>query len=198
MDYRRSSARCEDAWYFVSVYHLHASSLSRHPSRIFEAHDGGEEDCLRLLVGNLPGSINGPAKSTTASSSLPLSPHYARVLADLARDRGFDGYLLNFECPLRGGIEQTRTLAAWITLLQNEVLAKVGSHGETIWFVSRNAVLETMPESPLNRYDSVIFTGQLAWQDRLNSLNLPFFLSSTSIFTNYTVSPQSYSSHSHY
>ncbi|KAF9460966.1 glycoside hydrolase family 85 protein [Collybia nuda] len=138
---------------------------------IFEGHDGGEEDCLRLLVGNLPASLNGPAKSTATTSSLPLSPHYARLLADLAHQRGFDGYLLNFECPLRGGVEQTRTLAAWITLLQSEILSKVGSHGEIIW------------------YDSVIFTGRLAWQDRLNSLNLPFFLSSTSFFTNYTWPP---------
>jgi hypothetical protein len=38
-----------------------------------------------------------------------------------------------------------------------------------------------------NRYDSVIYTGRLAWQDRLNSLNLPFFLASTGFFTNYTV-----------
>jgi hypothetical protein len=37
------------------------------------------------------------------------------------------------------------------------------------------------------RYDSVIFTGHLRWQDRLNSLNLPFFLSSAALFTNYTV-----------
>ena len=38
-----------------------------------------------------------------------------------------------------------------------------------------------------HRYDSVVFTGHLRWQDRLNSLNLPFFLSSTGLFTNYTV-----------
>jgi len=38
-----------------------------------------------------------------------------------------------------------------------------------------------------NRYDSVVITGQLAWQDRLNSFNLPFFLSSTGLFSNYTV-----------
>jgi hypothetical protein len=40
----------------------------------------------------------------------------------------------------------------------------------------------------LCRYDSVILTGQLAWQDRLNALNLPFFMPSTGFFTNYTVS----------
>lgn len=38
-----------------------------------------------------------------------------------------------------------------------------------------------------NRYDSVVFSGQLAWQDRLNSCNLPFFLSSTGLFSNYFV-----------
>ncbi len=42
------------------------------------------------------------------------------------------------------------------------------------------------------RYDSVIFNGQLRWQDRLNSYNLPFFLPSTGFFTNYTVSAGTY------
>lgn len=68
--------------------------------------------------------------------TLPLSPYYATVLAELARERGFDGYLLNFECPLAGGVEQTRALAAWITLLHSEILEKVGPHGETLWYVS--------------------------------------------------------------
>ncbi|KIY71576.1 glycoside hydrolase family 85 protein [Cylindrobasidium torrendii FP15055 ss-10] len=132
---------------------------------IFEG--GAEADCLRLLVGKLPKSKTGPAQSNT-SNSLPLSPHYARVLADLAHERGFDGYLLNFECPLQGKIEQTRALCAWITLLQEELRVKVGPHSEVSW------------------YDSVIVDGRLAWQDRLNSINLPFFLSSHNIFSNYT------------
>ncbi|KAF8185185.1 glycoside hydrolase family 85 protein [Pholiota molesta] len=72
---------------------------------IFEG--GGEEDCLRLLVGKIPHAKTGQI------------------------DQG-------------SGVEQTRALSAW-------------SHGETIW------------------YDSVIISGRLAWQDRLNSLNLPFF-----------------------
>ncbi|KAG6910189.1 hypothetical protein DXG01_012638 [Tephrocybe rancida] len=154
----KSSARCKTAFFDCKP------SLTSH--RIFEGDS--EEDCLRLLVGRLPQSINGPAKATAGSASLPLSPHYARLLAELAAQRGFDGYLLNFEVPLQGGVEQSRTLAAWITVLQAELLDKVGSHGETHW------------------YDSVIFTGQLSWQDRLNSKNLPFFLSSSTIFTNYT------------
>ena len=36
----------------------------------------------------------------------------------------------------------------------------------------------------------MIFTGSLRWQDRLNSLNLPFFIPSTGFFTNYTVRSQ--------
>ncbi|KAG6820456.1 hypothetical protein H0H93_000210 [Arthromyces matolae] len=152
---------------WITAAHRHGAKILG--TLIFEGD--AEEDCLRLLVGHLPKSIHGPAKSSSGSNTLPLSPHYARRLAELAAQRGFDGYLLNFECPLRGGPEQARTLAAWITVLQAEILAKVGSHGETHW------------------YDSVIFTGRLAWQDRLNSLNLPFFLSSTTIFTNYTWPP---------
>ncbi|KAJ6579582.1 glycoside hydrolase family 85 protein [Mycena vulgaris] len=136
---------------------------------IFE--DNGEDDCLRLLVGRLPKSKTGPARQPSEFRSLPLSSHYARVLAELAHQRGFDGYLLNFECPLRGGIEQTRAVAAWITLLVDEMKRKIGPHAEVVW------------------YDSVVVTGQLAWQDRLNSFNLPFFLSATSFFTNYTWAP---------
>ncbi|KAF7292815.1 Glycoside hydrolase family 85 protein [Mycena indigotica] len=136
---------------------------------IFEG--SGENDCLRLLVGRLPQSKSGPASQPTDFRSLPLSPHYARVLANLADERGFDGYLLNFECPLRGGIEQTRSVAAWITLLVSELKSKIGAHAEVIW------------------YDSVVVNGQLAWQDRLNGFNLPFFLSSTGFFTNYTWPP---------
>ncbi|KDQ49805.1 glycoside hydrolase family 85 protein [Jaapia argillacea MUCL 33604] len=138
---------------------------------IFEG--SGEEDCLRLILGRPPKACTGPAipPQTNNYNKWAISPHYASLLADLARQRGFDGYLLNVECPLRGGVEQTRALAAWILLLQAELRAKVGPHAEAIW------------------YDSVIITGNLAWQDRLNSLNLPFFLSSSSFFTNYTWPP---------
>ncbi|PBL01715.1 hypothetical protein ARMGADRAFT_980085 [Armillaria gallica] len=133
---------------------------------IFEG--GAEPDCLRLLVGKLPKSSTGPAAHLPSPSSIPVSPHYARVLAELAEERGFDGYLLNFECPLQGSFEQTRALATWITILQSEMRNIVGLHVEVVW------------------YDSVIVSGKLAWQDRLNSLNLPFFLSSQSFFSNYT------------
>ena len=73
------------------------------------------------------------------------------------------------ECPLRGGPEQTRALSAWIDLLRHYLKTEIGAHTEVIW------------------YDSVIYTGDLAWQDRLNNYNLVFHPPSTRFFTNYSV-----------
>ncbi|KAI0301885.1 glycosyl hydrolase family 85-domain-containing protein [Multifurca ochricompacta] len=134
-------------------------------------HAESETDGLRLLFGRLPASKTGPVvPPSTETSAVPVSPHYARLLACLAYQRGFDGYLLNFEWHLRAesGIGHARALTAWISLLRAELKAKVGPHAEVIW------------------YDSVIFNGLVRWQDRLNSYNLPFFLPSTGFFTNYT------------
>lgn len=105
---------------------------------IFE-HVEGSEDCLRLLLGNLPRAETGPAASSSRINYLSLSPHYARVLADLAYQRGFDGYLINVEVELQGRAEQTRALAAWISLLQHELQRKVGAHAEAIWSVTIRA-----------------------------------------------------------
>lgn len=135
--------------------------------------NSAEEDCLRLVVGPVSSQQTGPASPPSGSnlSTIPLSGHYARLLADLAYARKFDGYLINVEVPLRGGPEQARALSAWVGLLRGELEAKIGSHAELIW------------------YDSVVVNGQLRWQDRLNSFNLPFFLPSTAFFTNYTWIP---------
>ncbi|SRR6266404_8082641 len=103
--------------------------------RIFE-HSESEEDCLRLLFGRLPASRTGPAVPVSVEKSpVSVSHHYPRLLAYLARQRGFDGYLLNFEWHLRAdsGIGQARALTAWISLLQVELKAMVGPHAEVIW-----------------------------------------------------------------
>ncbi|KAI0352492.1 hypothetical protein OH77DRAFT_791955 [Trametes cingulata] len=149
---------------WITAAHRHGVKMLG--TLIFE-HAESEADCLRLLVGPLPKSPSGPARSSP-NMTLPVSPHYARVLADLAYQRGFDGYLLNIEIPLRGGVEQTRAVTLWIALLERELKRTVGEHAHVIW------------------YDSVIVDGRLAWQDRLNSINLPFFLPSTAFFSNYT------------
>lgn len=146
---------------FLAIQTAHAHS------RIFEG--SGESDVLRLLFGRLPPSVTGPASPEQTPPSFPVSPHYARALTELARQRGFDGYLLNVECALRGGPEQTRALTAWIDLLRYYLKTEIGGHTDVIW------------------YDSVIYTGALAWQDRLNNHNLIFYPPSTGFFTNYSV-----------
>ena len=103
--------------------------------RIFENPES-EPDCLRLLFGRLPASRTGPAVPVSVEKSpVSVSHHYARLLAYLAHQRGFDGYLLNFEWHLRAdnGIGHTRALTAWVSLLQAELKAKVGPHAEVIW-----------------------------------------------------------------
>ncbi|KAF9236910.1 glycoside hydrolase family 85 protein [Melanogaster broomeanus] len=129
---------------------------------IFE-HRESESESLQIIVGQ--------PQSNTSTGGIPLSKRYAVLLAELAYQRGFDGYLLNFEYHLQGGTEQARALAAWILLLRSELRAKVGPHAQAVW------------------YDSVIYNGRVQWQNRLNGYNLPFFLASDSFFTNYFWTP---------
>lgn len=39
---------------------------------------------------------------------------------------------MNFEVYLSGG-DEARAVAGWLTLLQNELQAKIGPHAETNW-----------------------------------------------------------------
>ncbi|KAI0789917.1 glycosyl hydrolase family 85-domain-containing protein [Abortiporus biennis] len=146
----------------------HRNGVKMLGTLIFE-HQASEEDALRLVLGPIQFSTSGSPPNPTPT--LPLSSHYATSLAHLAHERGFDGYLLNIECPLRGSFEQVRNLLVWISLLNRELKKWVGDWAECIW------------------YDSVIINGALRWQDRLNNLNLPFFIQSTAFFTNYTWRP---------
>lgn len=158
----RCSAFCRDS--------CTSTDLPTDPSLNSILEGGAASECLRLIVGQLPQSKTGSAAQSAVGSTLPVSPYYAIALAKLAAEHGFDGYLLNFECSLQGGLEEARALAAWITLLQSELIERVGPHAEAVW------------------YDSVTFGGILLWQNRLNAYNLPFFIPSTGFFSNYWVS----------
>ncbi|KZV80878.1 hypothetical protein EXIGLDRAFT_780418 [Exidia glandulosa HHB12029] len=82
---------------------------------------------------------------------------YASLLARLAHERGFDGWLLNVEVALPGGRAHAEKLLEWIGELKSEMRALVGEDAQVIW------------------YDSVTDAGHLAWQDRLCAANAPFF-----------------------
>lgn len=92
--------------------------------RIFE-HLDSDSDCLQLVVGR--------TDYVATENKIPISKRYAVLLAELAYQRGFDGYLLNFESDLPHGADQAHALAAWILLLRAELRAKVGSHAQVVW-----------------------------------------------------------------
>ena len=66
-------------------------------------------------------------------NKIPISKRYAVLLAELAYQRGFDGYLLNFESDLSYKTDHAHTVAAWILLLRAELQARVGSHAQVVW-----------------------------------------------------------------
>jgi mannosyl-glycoprotein endo-beta-N-acetylglucosaminidase len=101
-------------------------------ARIFESSD----DLLQLITGPLPQAQDVSINSPQPSGSIALSSHYACLLAELAYQRGFDGYLLNFESSLSPGIQQaqSRALASWITILQSKLQERIGAHAQAVWF----------------------------------------------------------------
>ncbi|KAG8883668.1 hypothetical protein FRB97_006158 [Tulasnella sp. 331] len=163
------------------VYFAHHRVTIPPPGWINTAHRNGtkilgtlifepdaEYDCLNLLTGPNAGATQTKYAPVGAPEEMPpLSAHYASVLAQLACDRGFDGWLMNFECDLLHKEDQGRMLFLWIQILRQELKKRIGSHSEVVW------------------YDSVTVQGQLAWQCQLNSLNLPWLLSADSVFLDY-------------
>ncbi|PFH50496.1 glycoside hydrolase family 85 protein [Amanita thiersii Skay4041] len=144
---------------------------------LFE-HDGVKPDLLRLLAGPSMTSRDASKEQFITGSSFTFSIHYAQLLADLACQRGFDGYLMNFELAI-GGELHARGVADWVSVLRSELWKKVGPHAEVIW------------------YDSLTIKGNVRYQNRLNDLNRPFFLSSTGFFSNYRVSTWIYRAYHH-
>ena len=61
--------------------------------------------------------------------------HYAVHLAELAVERGFDGWLLNIEVSLPGGKEHAQRVVEWTCLLREELRNRVGPHAQVVWFV---------------------------------------------------------------
>lgn len=94
---------------------------------IFE-HTEDQKELLQLLT--------GPTATPASDQPIPLSRHYAKALARLAAERGFDGWLLNLEYSLSRGRKQAYLTTAWVELLRQELVEAVGPHAEAVWFVS--------------------------------------------------------------
>eukprot|EP01135_Chromosphaera_perkinsii_P011044 Nk52_evm3s2325 gene=Nk52_evmTU3s2325 len=96
--------------------------------------------------------------------------HFANQLVAIAVYYGFEGWLLNFENPIRPGLHMNN-LFHFVEYLTNVIHVAI-PNGQVIW------------------YDSVVSsTGQLAWQNALNEHNMEFFKRSDGIFLNYGWKP---------
>lgn len=124
--------------------------------------------------------LDGPLPISTSSVRNKLSRHYAMKLIRLALAHGIDGFLVNIETSMQlrpisndflarlESQHNAERLRKWVKLLREEG-KKLNPNWQVVW------------------YDSIIYPeGQLAWQDALTPLNVPFVEAATSVFTNYT------------
>lgn len=119
----------------------------------------GEEEILKLIYG--PDYCK-----VLESTQTDYSHYYADRLVDIAHFYKFDGYLFNVECRLPSATHciVLKRFLDYLTRRLHQVL----------------------PGSLLIWYDSVIYNGDLSWQDQLNEKNEMFFDVCDGIFTNYT------------
>ncbi|XP_041363346.1 cytosolic endo-beta-N-acetylglucosaminidase-like [Gigantopelta aegis] len=87
-----------------------------------------------------------------------------RKLVDIAKFYKFDGWFINIENTVE--VEQIGSLRLFLESLSDKVHEEI-AHSQVLW------------------YDSVIDTGELKWQDQLNTKNREFFNSCDGIFLNY-------------
>ncbi|RUP47039.1 glycosyl hydrolase family 85-domain-containing protein [Jimgerdemannia flammicorona] len=98
------------------------------------------------------------------------SPYFADKLVDLAVHYRFDGYLLNIESPFAPPSAHQRYMAASLQLWMRHLVSEMHRR---------------LPGSQVIWYDSMTTEGIISWQNKLNNLNLPFFLDADAIYLNY-------------
>ena len=88
---------------------------------------------------------------------------YARKMAEICKEVGFDGYLMNFECQM----DKPQLLIDWLRILREEMRTLV-------------------PEARIIWYDSVLQdSGELRWQSALTPRNCGFMQVTDGFFTDY-------------
>ncbi|KIJ27395.1 glycoside hydrolase family 85 protein [Sphaerobolus stellatus SS14] len=179
-------------------------------NRIFEWEESKTDLCKCLYQGHL--YHPGPS-DTIGTAVLPFSTSSAFQLMKLAKERRFDGYLLNIETDLNflppaecypGGAQEReedaeffrkekeafgapRCLPAEIKDRQERRMKRnaLALCNWTKWFTEVGKKI-VGPHWEVIWYDSVTMEGKLQWQDALTLANAPFFMNSHGIFTNYT------------
>jgi mannosyl-glycoprotein endo-beta-N-acetylglucosaminidase len=105
----------------------------------------------------------------------------ADKLIELAVYYGFDGWLINIECKVRGPSDAK--LLADFTAYLTKGMKKAIPHSKTLWYLTL-CICFGVAESCC-RYDSVTIDGELRWQSALTEKNQLFFESADGIFLDY-------------
>ncbi|RDX88412.1 Cytosolic endo-beta-N-acetylglucosaminidase 1 [Mucuna pruriens] len=150
-------------WHFIDVfvYFSHNLVTLPPPSWTNTAHRHG----VKVLGTFITEGYEGIAVCDELFSTKESAQMYAKLLAELAVNLGFDGWLLNMEVSLKP--EQIANLKEFVNHLS------LTTHS-------------SVPGSLVIWYDSVTINGDLWWQNELNEYNKPFFDICDGIFTNYS------------
>lgn len=152
-------------WAYVDifVYFSHYRVSIPPVGYIHAAHRHGT-----LVLGTLifEDGNEGQSDLKAVLASFRVRAKAANQLATIAKFFGFDGWLVNVECALPSS-QAAGDLAAFVADLTRATRKLVGAASEVIW------------------YDAVTRTGELKWQNELNTENEQFFKAAGAIFTNY-------------
>jgi hypothetical protein len=156
-EYRFSRWQCCDMFVFFS----HAR-VSVPPARwIDNCH---ENDCLCL--GTIVAEWDHGAQDTALLLDPSTRSQLAQRLAEVAWWHGFDGYLLNFECPC--SLDTVGALRQFCVELRKCMAATVGPYSRVVWYDSVSAI-----------------HGGLAWQSKVSEHNLEWLGCCDLLFLDY-------------
>ncbi|KAF9928900.1 hypothetical protein FBU30_002042 [Linnemannia zychae] len=164
----------------IFIYFSHYRITIPPPVWTNAAHKNGVRSIGTLITEWLPGVIetdemvSGPDQPLSDEDGNDtvdrrwFSKTYADKLVDVAVYYKFDGWFINIESIMRGGVQQVNQTIAFLRYLREQIHQRI-------------------PGGELHWYDSVITsTGEVAWQDKLSPENYSFFEQCDGIFTNYT------------
>ncbi|KAF8516116.1 glycosyl hydrolase family 85-domain-containing protein [Hysterangium stoloniferum] len=197
---------------WINTGHRHGAKVLG--TIIFE-WDESKSDLIKCLYEG-PLWTPEPSPSTvsdTETAVLPITTEYAMKIIKLAKERDFDGYLLNIETNLNflppascypGGSEERDEDASYLDQEKQFSGLKLALSPEmkqrrakrmrrnalallnwATWLTQQGKRL-VGPHWEIIWYDSVTMAGELQWQDALTTANAPFFMNTDAIFTNYT------------
>ncbi|KAF9551339.1 hypothetical protein EC957_009223 [Mortierella hygrophila] len=164
----------------IFIYFSHYRITIPPPVWTNAAHRNGVRSIGTIITEWLPGiletdeMVSGPNQTLADENGNDtvdrrwFSKTYADKLVDLAVYYKFDGWFINIESIMRGGVQQVNQTIAFLKYFREQIHQRI-------------------PGGELHWYDSVITsTGEIAWQDKLSPENYRFFEQSDGIFTNYT------------